>query len=74
MVAPATPADNKGLIKSAIRCDDPVVYLEHKGLWGLKGEVPDVEDWIVPIGAARVAREGDDITIVTWSSMVQVAE
>jgi pyruvate dehydrogenase E1 component beta subunit len=74
VVAPATPADNKGLIKSAIRCDDPVVYLEHKGLWGLAGEVPDVEDWIVPIGEARVARQGDDITIVTWSSMVQVAE
>jgi pyruvate dehydrogenase E1 component beta subunit len=74
VIAPATPADNKGLIKSAIRCDDPVVYLEHKGLWELTGEVPDVEDWIVPIGEARVARQGDDITIVTWSSMVQVAE
>jgi len=74
VVAPATPSDNKGLLKSAIRCDDPVVYLEHKGLWGLEGEVSDEEDWIVPLGVARVAREGADITIVTWSSMVRVAE
>jgi pyruvate dehydrogenase E1 component beta subunit len=74
VVAPATPADNKGLLKSAIRCDDPVVYLEHKGLWSLEGEVPDEEDWVVPLGAARMTREGTDITIVTWSGMVQVAE
>ena len=64
---PATPADNKGLLKAAIRCDDPVVYLEHKNLWALEGEVPD-GDHLVEIGKARVARAGKDITIVSWSA------
>ena len=68
VVAPATPADNLGLLKSAIRADDPVVYLEHKGLWPLEGEVPEGEH-LVEIGVADVAREGRDITIVTWSAM-----
>ena len=73
VVAPATPADNKGLLKAAIRCDDPVVYLEHKDLWGLAGEVrADAEP--VPIGTARLAREGHDATVVAWSRMVGVAE
>ena len=72
VVAPATPADNKGLLKSAIRCDDPVVYMEHKNLWGLAGEVPEDEDWTIPLGAARVEREGGDVTIVSWSRMVHV--
>ena len=71
VVAPATPADNKGLLKSAIRCDDPVVYMEHKNLWGMTGEVPEDEDWTLPLGAARVEREGRDVTIVSWSRMVQ---
>jgi pyruvate/2-oxoglutarate/acetoin dehydrogenase E1 component len=72
VICPATPADNKGLLKSAIRCDDPVVYMEHKVLWPLEGEVPD-GDVLVPIGEARVAREGGDITLVTWSATVHVA-
>ena len=72
VVAPATPADNKGLLKSAIRCDDPVVYMEHKNLWGLAGEVPEDDEWTLPLGAARVEREGGDVTIVSWSRMVQV--
>ena len=72
VVAPATPADNKGLLKSAIRCDDPVVYMEHKNLWGMTGEVPDDDEWTLPLGAARVEREGGDVTIVSWSRMVQV--
>ena len=72
VVAPATPADNKGLLKSAIRCDDPVVYMEHKNLWGMTGEVPEDDGWTLPLGAARVEREGGDVTIVTWSRMVQV--
>ena len=72
VVAPATPADNKGLLKSAIRCDDPVVYMEHKNLWGLTGEVPEDDEWTLPLGAARVEREGRDVTIVSWSRMVQV--
>ena len=71
VVAPATPADNKGLLKSAIRCDDPVVYMEHKNLWGMTGEVPEGDEWTLPLGAARVEREGADVTIVSWSRMVQ---
>lgn len=71
VVAPATPADNKGLLKSAIRCDDPVVYMEHKNLWGMTGEVPEGDEWTLPLGAARVEREGRDVTIVSWSRMVQ---
>jgi pyruvate dehydrogenase E1 component beta subunit len=69
VVAPATPADNKGLLKAAIRCDDPVVYLEHKNLWPLEGEIPD-GDHVVEIGKARTARAGRDITIVSWSAAV----
>lgn len=68
VVAPATPADNLGLLKSAIRCDDPVVYMEHKNLWGLEAEVPEGEH-LVPLGKADVARQGDALTIVTWSAM-----
>ncbi len=71
VVAPATPADNKGLLKSAIRCDDPVVYMEHKNLWGMTGDVPEDDEWTLPLGAARVEREGTDVTIVSWSRMVQ---
>jgi pyruvate dehydrogenase E1 component beta subunit len=70
VVAPATPADNKGLLKSAIRADDPVVYMEHKNLWGMQGEVPDDADATVEIGKARIAREGTDATIVAWSAAV----
>jgi len=73
VVAPATPADNKGLLKAAIRCDDPVVYLEHKDLWRASCEVAD-DGEPVPIGVARLAREGTDVTVVAWSRMVGVAE
>jgi pyruvate/2-oxoglutarate/acetoin dehydrogenase E1 component len=69
VIAPATPADNKGLLKAAIRCDDPVVYMEHKNLWPLEGEVPEGEH-LVEIGKARVARAGRDLTIVSWSATV----
>lgn len=69
---PATPADAKGLLKSAIRSDDPVVFIEHKALYGTKGEVPDGE-FLVPFGGARVAREGSDVTIVSYSRMVLYA-
>ena len=72
VVAPATPADNLGLLKTAIRCDDPVVYMEHKNLWGLEGDVPD-DEHLVPLGQAAVARQGDALTIVTWSAMRHVA-
>jgi len=71
VVAPATPADNYGLLKSAIRCDDPVVYMEHKNLWGLEGEVPAVESTL-PLGQARTARVGEVLTVVTWSAALHV--
>lgn len=70
VACPSTPADNKALLKAAIRCDDPVVYMEHKNLWGLEGEVPDGEEAALPFGKARVAREGRDLTIVSWSAQV----
>ena len=72
VACPATPADNKGLLKTAIRCDDPVVYMEHKNLWSLEGEVPDGEH-LVPFGVARIARPGRDLTLVSWSAQVHVS-
>jgi pyruvate dehydrogenase E1 component beta subunit len=72
VIAPATPADNKGLLAAAIRADDPVVYFEHKNLWPLEGEVPDGEH-IAPIGRGEIRRKGVDVTIVTWSALVHEA-
>ncbi len=72
VVMPATPADAKGLLKTAIRSDDPVVFIEHKALYAMKGEVPDGEH-LVPFGAAAIVRPGTDLTIVTYSRMVHVA-
>jgi pyruvate/2-oxoglutarate/acetoin dehydrogenase E1 component len=72
VIAPATPADNKGLLKSAIRCDDPVVYMEHKNLWPLEGDIPAGEQ-LVEIGKARTARPGKDLTLVAWSAMVHTS-
>lgn len=69
VACPSTPADNKGLMKSAIRSDDPVVYMEHKNLWDIQGEVPD-DDFLIPFGEARLVREGTDLTIVSWSDPV----
>lgn len=69
---PSTPADNKGLLKTAIRSDDPVVYMEHKDLWALEGEVPEGEH-LVAFGSARVARAGSHVSIVTWSKTVHTA-
>ena len=69
VVAPSAPADNYGLLHSALASGDPVVYHEHKELWGLEGEVePGVH---VPLGKARVVRDGDDLTLVSWSKCVQ---
>jgi pyruvate dehydrogenase E1 component beta subunit len=67
VVAPSNPADAKGLLKSAIRDPNPVLVLENEILYGSSGPVPKVEDWLVPIGKARIAREGSDVTIVSWS-------
>jgi len=65
--APATARDAKGLLKAAIREDNPVVFLEGETLYGVKGEVPDEdEDEVIPFGQARVAREGEHVTIVSW--------
>jgi pyruvate/2-oxoglutarate/acetoin dehydrogenase E1 component len=70
VVAPAEPTDNYGLLHSALESGDPVVYLEHKELWGVEGEVePGAR---VPLGAARIVRAGDDVTIVSWSKAMQV--
>jgi pyruvate dehydrogenase E1 component beta subunit len=69
VVAPATAADAKGLLKSAIRDDNPVIFLEDERLYGVKGPVPEGEH-IVPIGVSDVKREGDACTVVTWGKMV----
>jgi len=72
VVAPSTPYDAKGLLKSAIRDDDPVIFMEGETLYGSKGEVPD-EEYTVPIGVTDVKRHGTDVTVVAWSKMVTVA-
>ncbi len=73
VVAPATPADAKGLLKSAIRDDDPVVFIEGEMLYNLKGEVPDGGEHLVPIGRAEVKRAGGEVTLVCHSKTVAVA-
>ena len=73
LVAPATPADAKGLLKSAIRDDNPVVLFEHKLLYGRKGEVADGDDALVPLGRAAVRRSGADVTIVAALRAVEIA-
>ena len=70
LVVPSNPHDAKGLLKSAIRDDDPVLYFEHKALFKTKGVVPD-EEYLVPLGQAAVRRPGTDVTIVSYSLMVQ---
>lgn len=74
VVAPGCPADAKGLLKAAIRDDDPVMIMEHKLLYAKKGDVPEDEDYIVPLGKANVTREGTDITVITWSREARFAE
>jgi pyruvate dehydrogenase E1 component beta subunit len=70
VVMPATPADAKGLLKTAIRQVDPVIFLEHESLYGVKGEVPEDPDFAVPFGQANLLREGKDVTIVAYSKCV----
>jgi len=72
VVAPGTPADAKGLLKSAIRSDNPVLFIEHATLYQSRGEVPDGE-YLVPIGKSTVQRPGNDVTIVTYSKMLEVS-
>ena len=72
VVRPGTPKDAKGLLKSAIRDDDPVIFIESELLYGTKGEVPE-EEYTIPIGVAEVKREGRDVTIVAYSKMLLLA-
>jgi pyruvate dehydrogenase E1 component beta subunit len=74
VAAPATAADAKGLLKTAIRDENPVVFIEHEALYGVRGEVPDTDDHLVDFGRARVAREGSDVTLVGISRMAQTCE
>lgn len=69
VIAPATPADAKGLLKSAIRDNNPVIFLEHEAIYGSKGEVQE-EEYLTPIGVADVKRTGTDVTIITYSRML----
>ena len=73
VIAPYDAADAKGLLKAAIRCEDPVVFLENELVYGRSFDVPDVEDYVLPIGKARVVREGGDVTIVSYSIGVGLA-
>ena len=74
VAVPATPADARGLLKTAIRDENPVIFIEHESLYGVRGEVPDDEDTLVDFGHARVCREGSDVTIVGVSRMALTAE
>ena len=73
VISPYDAADAKGLLKAAIRCEDPVVFLENELLYGRSFEIPDVEDFVLPIGKARIIREGSDVTIVSYSIGVGMA-
>ena len=73
VIAPYDAADAKGLLKAAIRDPNPVVFLEHEMIYGTEFEIPDVDDWIVPIGKAKVRREGTDVTLTAHSRMVGLA-
>lgn len=73
VVLPSNPADAKGLLKSAIRDNNPVLFFEHKKLYDLPGEVPDDPEYLVPLGKANVVREGTDVTIATYAYMVELA-
>jgi pyruvate/2-oxoglutarate/acetoin dehydrogenase E1 component len=68
VAVPATPRDVYGLMKAAIRCDDPVVFMEHKNSWGLQEDVVEDEDFLLPFGKARTVAAGNDLTIVSWSA------
>jgi pyruvate/2-oxoglutarate/acetoin dehydrogenase E1 component len=74
VAVPATPADAKGLLKSAIRDENPVIFIEHESLYGVRGEVPDDDEQLVHFGQARVAREGADVTVVGISRMALTSE
>jgi pyruvate dehydrogenase E1 component beta subunit len=72
VVAPGTPEDAKGMLKSAIRSDDPILFIEHATLYQVRGEVPDGE-YTIPLGKSKIQREGHDVTIITYSKMLDVS-
>ncbi|MBN2552564.1 MAG: alpha-ketoacid dehydrogenase subunit beta [Spirochaetales bacterium] len=72
VVMPSNARDAKGLLKTAVRCNDPVVFIEHKGLYSAKGEVPE-DEYTIALGKAAVLRQGKDATILSYSAMVHVA-
>jgi pyruvate dehydrogenase E1 component beta subunit len=74
VAVPSTAADAKGLLKSAIREENPVIFIEHESLYGVRGEVPEGEEELTPFGLARIVREGSDVTIVGVSRMALTAE
>jgi pyruvate dehydrogenase E1 component beta subunit len=73
VVTPGTPADAKGLLKAAIRDDDPVAFMEGELLYNLKGEVPEDDDFVIPLGVADLKREGSDVSIITHGKMIHIA-
>jgi pyruvate dehydrogenase E1 component beta subunit len=73
VIAPYDAADAKGLLKAAIRCEDPVVFLENELVYGRSFDVPDIDDYVLPIGKARIMREGKDVTIVSYAIGVGMA-
>lgn len=73
VVTPGTAADAKGLLKASIRDDDPVAFMEGELLYNLKGEVPDDDDFVIPLGVADLKREGSDVSIITHGKMIHVA-
>ncbi len=73
VIAPYDAADAKGLLKAAIRDPNPIVFLEHEMMYGIEFDVPDVEDWVLPIGKCRIRRAGTDVTITAHSRMVGLA-
>ena len=74
VVSCSTPRDGKGLLKAAIRDDDPVLVMESEQMYGMKGEVPESDEFIIPIGQADIKRPGKDVTLVTFGKMVHVAQ
>jgi pyruvate dehydrogenase E1 component beta subunit len=72
VVAPGTPADAKGLLKASIRSNDPILFIEHATLYQVRGEVPE-GDFTIPIGVSKVQRPGRDVTIVTYSKMLEIS-
>lgn len=72
IVTPGTPADAKGLLKASIRDDDPVAFFEGEMLYAMKGEVPDHDDFVIPLGVAEIKREGSDVSIITHGKMINL--